>query len=250
MSSERRKLWRGAWAAAACATVLGAGVVARAAKADKPEKPDKPERVDKVPRAERIERASTSERSDRSSGERSSRSGESRSTAGSSAPAAAPATSAGAPFEPFRIVVERNIFNPNRTGRTRATEEAAPKVEQIALVGTMESEQGRVAFFDGSDPAFQKVLRVGESVGGFAVKEITPTGVELSGGEKAVALKVNQQLRRVEGGEWRVSGRDLTRTEVAQTGGASSGPVAPAVPANASDVLRRLMEQRQKQLKQ
>lgn len=244
MSSERRKLWRGAWAAAVCVAVLGAGVAARAAKADKPEKPDKPERVDKVPRAERIERASTSERSPRAS--------ESRAVAGSSVPAAAPvpATSAGAQFEPFRIVVERNIFNPNRTGRTRATEEAAPKVEQIALVGTMESEQGRVAFFDGSEPAFQKVLRVGESVGGFAVKEITPTGVQLSGGEKAVALKVNQQLRRVEGGEWRVSGRDLTRSEVAQTGGASSGPATPAVPANASDVLRRLMEQRQKQLKQ
>jgi len=204
--------------------------------------------VDKVPRAERRDRASASERSDRSSGSRSS---ESRSTSGSSvAAAAAPATSAGAQFEPFRIVVERNIFNPNRTGRTRATEEAAPKVDQIALVGTMESEQGRVAFFDGSEPAFQKVLRVGESVGGFAVKEITPTGVALTGGEKEVALKVNQQLRRVEGGEWRVSGRDLTRAEVAQTGGAASAPAMRAVPANASDVLRKLMEQRQKQLKQ
>lgn len=210
-------------------------------------KGDKFEKGEKIPKSERME-----QRTERSS--RSERAAEIRpvSSSTSGAASAAAVNGAGSQFDPFRIVVERNIFNPNRTGRTRSVEEPAQRVEQIALVGTMESESGgRVAFFDG-DPSLQKPVRVGDTVAGYTVKEITPAGVELAGGEKTTPLRVNQQLRRVEGGEWRVTGRDFSR-DVAQAGPAAAATApapTPAVPANASDVLRRLMEQRQKQLKQ
>jgi hypothetical protein len=115
----------------------------------------------------------------------------------------------------------------------------------------MESEQGLVAFFDSANAAYQKAVRVGEEVAGFTVKDITAGGVQLSAGERTLGLRVNQQLRRSDGGEWRVTGRDLTRVDAAPPASeASAAAAAPAVPANASDVLRRLMEQRQKQLKQ
>lgn len=246
-----KRMKRAAVGMLASTMVAVAVYAAKADKPEKPEKPDKPERVEKVPKAERVERserAATNERPAGAERERASRTTETRPV-----PASAPATSAGAAFEPFRIVVERNIFNPNRTGRSRVTEEVAPKVEQVALVGTMESEQGRVAFFDSADPAVPKVARAGETVAGFKVNEITGEGVALAGAEKSFALRVNQQLRRVEGGEWRVTGREGARAEAARgaaEGSAAAMPAAPSVPANTSDVLRRLMEQRQKQLKQ
>lgn len=233
---------------------------ARAAKGDKPEKPDKVDKVDKIPKSERTDRngGSASNGSSRSpssstngppSGSRSP-STSSSSARSSSPPAATPSSPAASQFEPYRVIVDRNIFNPNRTPRTRsADDQPAVKVDQIALVGTLESEEGRVAFFDSGDPQYQKILRVGESVAGFTVKKIEPSGVELAAAEKTLPLRVNQQLRRVAGGDWRVTGRDPLRAEPARPG-EPPGPAAPQVPANASDVLRRLMEQRQKQLKQ
>lgn len=231
---------------------------AQAAKADKPEKPDKPEREkpDKIERVlERGERAERMPKAERSRSDRGNGAASSDATRASAAASASstvarvPVSSGGAEFEPFRIIVDRNIFNPSRTGRARVTEEGPQvKVEQFALVGTMESEKGRVAFFDGGDAAYRKVARVGDSFAGFTVKDISANSVELAAGDKSLPLQVNQQARRAEGGEWRVSAREPVRVEAGT--GTPSAAVAPTVPANASEALRRLMEQRQKQLKQ
>ncbi|MBL9199387.1 MAG: hypothetical protein JNL39_02725 [Opitutaceae bacterium] len=163
------------------------------------------------------------------------------------APAAAPA--GGQPdFEAFRIVAERNIFNPNRVGRSRADDAPPPpRTETIALVGTMESgSKGLQAFFDSSDTAFRKAVREGDEIAGYTVKKIHVDRVELVAGAKTTPLAVAQQLRRTGGGEWTVGARELPKPA------ASGSPAAepPPIPAGASDLLRRLMEQRQKQLKQ
>ena len=169
----------------------------------------------------------------------------------SSAPAAA--TAPGQGFEAFQLVVERNIFNPNRTGRTRATtEEKPPRVDEISLVGTMNYDKGLVAFFDSPDAAFRKTVREGESVGDFKVQRITAEGVDLIRDEKPVPLKVAQQLRRPEGGDWTVA-TTKARTDAGAAGGSSlSRPneTAPVeIPADASEVLKRLMKKRDKNLK-
>jgi hypothetical protein len=221
------------------AAVIGLLAAGFASSAPAQTKVDRPERTDRATKAERRERAERD------------RGGELRAASPGNAPAAVPASRVAASsveFEPFRIVVERNIFNPNRTGRSASVDEAAaPKVDQIALVGTMESEHGRQAFFAGSEAAFQKTVRVGDTIGDFTVKAIDGHGVELATGASTLPLRVNQQLRRVEAGEWRVIGRDFSPAEPARAELASPAP-APSGPA--SDVVRRLMEQRRKQLKQ
>jgi hypothetical protein len=216
----------------------------------KGDKPDKIEKFDKVMKAERSQSERPSSPAP-SSSRGSSSSGQSSRSSSKSLPPATPSTAAAAQFEPYRMIVDRNIFNPNRTGRSRSADEApAPKIDQIALVGTMESDEGgRVAFFDSAEAAHRKSTKVGDEIAGFTVKLITPTGVELVQDEKKLTLRVNQQLRRIAGGDWRVTGRDPLRADVARPG-ESSSPSGSTVPANASDVLRRLMEQRQKQLKQ
>lgn len=162
------------------------------------------------------------------------------------APAVTPAPT-GPDFNSFRIVLERNIFNPNRIGRTRAGSDEVPtKVDQVALVGTLQSDQGDLALFDGSESAFRKSLRAGQTVAGFTVKDVQANAVQLEKDGKALSLKVGQQLTRPPGGEWVASVREIPRPEEPRTGAA---PVT-TVPNDASEVLRRLMEARQKQLKQ
>jgi hypothetical protein len=157
----------------------------------------------------------------------------------SAVPPAATATKAVSPadsFEAFRIIAEKNIFNPNRVGLTRATTEAKPP-----LVGTVEFGGKRVALFESAEVAFRKTVAEGETLGEFTVRRVGNEGVDLVRGDQVLALRVAQRLRRPEGADWSVvAAPDAPRPE------ASS---APAIPADASDVLKRLMRQREKQLK-
>ena len=168
----------------------------------------------------------------------------------SSSRRSAPAAPAPGDFENFRIIAERNIFNPNRIGRVREGGEAptAPREEMFTLVGTLETEKGIVAIFDSPDSALRKAVREGQSLGGFNVKTISAGKVELTGEKQSFALNLAQRLRRVEEGEWKVS--NVEPPPVAAPSGPDPSSTPPAIPANASEVLRRLMEQRQKQLKQ
>lgn len=185
-------------------------------------------------------------------------------------------------FDAFRVIAERNIFNPGRTARRSNPRSEGPsvKVDSFALVGTMSYEKGCFAFFDGNSADFRKVLQTGGVIAGYSVKEITPTGVILAEGDKTIELKVNSQLRREDDGEWQVSahvgsykssdssGSSSRRTEGSSRGRSGSRgesrsadrdatnpspspsePAASSSPDDANEVLKRLMEQREKELK-
>jgi hypothetical protein len=205
-----------------------------AAPASVPSKPERSDRSSKAERAER-ERAERSERAE------------------SSDRAAAASLPADGKFDAFRVIVDRNIFNPNRSPRTRAVpEEKPPRVEEISLVGTMHYDKGVVAFFDSSDSEYRKNLREGDSIAGFKVRKIMADGVELVRDDQPVALRVAQQLRRREGGDWTVTAAPVRTDE--RTSGAADGVRASAeaaaaeIPADASEALKRLMEKRKQQL--
>ncbi len=149
-------------------------------------------------------------------------------------------------FDAFRLIVDRNVFNPNRAARTRAApEEKPPRVDEIALVGTMNYAKGLVAFFESADASFKKTVSPGDSIAGYKVERIFSDGVDLTREGSALTLKVSHQLRRVEGGDWAVN------VPVTPDGPGLRSPasVAPAeIPADASDVLKRLLKKRDKQL--
>ncbi len=158
-------------------------------------------------------------------------------------------TGPSASFDTFRIIVERNIFDPNRIGRTAGTaENQPPRGDMISLVGTMRYEKGLFAFFDGSNASFQKALHEGESIAQYTVTRIGSDGVELTRDGQKFSLTVGQQLRRPVGGDWTVAALETVQRET-DTAPAADATPSPAIPAGASDTLKRLMEQRQKQLK-
>jgi hypothetical protein len=163
------------------------------------------------------------------------------------------------PFETFRTIAEHNIFDPNRVGRSRTvrTEAARPTDDVISLVGTMDSGDGILAFFDSPLPKFKKVVHVGETLADYTVTKITPQAVELTRAGKALSLQVAQQLRRPVGEDWTVAATEPTRADAraapspdAAASGTDNSSPSPSAPADASDLVKRLMERRQNQLKE
>lgn len=160
------------------------------------------------------------------------------------------------PFETFRPIAEQNIFNPSRIGRSARTGRTAivrPPEDVIRLVGTMEYEKGYFAFFDSPNAKFRTVLAHGGVVSDFTVKGVTASGVELTHGAQSLSLKIAQQLTRTEGSDWVVSATpppaDASATSSPEASSSESA-TALVIPPDASDTLKRLMEQRQKQLKE
>jgi hypothetical protein len=126
-------------------------------------------------------------------------------------------------YDSFRMISDRNIFNPNRfaraSGRTAArSTRPASRVESFSLVGIMAYEKGTIAFFDGSKSDYKQALLTGGVVGEYKVAQITPDAVRLAQGTNTFDLKVGMQMRREDEGDWFLSdGSDAPRRRVASS---------------------------------
>jgi hypothetical protein len=161
------------------------------------------------------------------------------------------------------FITQRNIFNPTRfsqTGRpyVRTTRRPSPSTPAFTLVGTMSYEKGMFAFFDGNNPDLRKVLYESDtnSIAGFTVAEIVPTGVKLhaAGKKQTVQMKIGGMMRQ-EGSEWLPAGPGALPASTeegaapALEGSSADTGAAPAPASEPSDVLKKLMQQREQELK-
>ena len=153
-------------------------------------------------------------------------------------------------FSSFKIISERNIFNPNRSaGSARnpgAAPAKAPKIESFALLGTLSSEKGRYAFFDGTSAVYKQAVAPAGTIAGYKVSEIEPNQVKLEAQGKKVMLGVGMQMRRQDEGEWRIvsaSESAASRIAPSASGGSSNSPSA-----GDDEVLKKLMQQREQEL--
>jgi hypothetical protein len=179
----------------------------------------------------------------------------------------------------FRVISERNIFNANRSGGTvRSTNSRRQtRVESFALVGTMNYEKGAFAFFEGTSSEYTKALKPDGIIAGYKVVDILGSGVKLEIGGQITELPIGSGMRREDQGSWKVAevamspgssnsggssesnGRDSRsgRSRRGDNGGdgnrnRDSGSVS-STASNAgaggdqSEVLKRLMERREKE---
>jgi len=117
---------------------------------------------------------------------------------------------AGAPgaFEAFQIIAERNIFSPKASGRAAESAKVSePTGDSLVLAGTMSYAKGQFAFFDGSNPDFRKVLKVGENIGGCVLTEVASKQVKLKAGGLEFELAVGTRLIRGNAGQWKLGGK-------------------------------------------
>jgi hypothetical protein len=157
---------------------------------------------------------------------------------------------AGTDFSSFRIIAERNIFDPNRYPRTTRSVRptANNRAPAFSLVGTMTYKKGMLAFFDGTDSDYRKVLAPQGVINGYTVVEITLRGVKLESAGRTVEMKVGAQMRQEGKGEWQLAGSGELPAAVA-----AGEPPAP-LPVSSSgsepnDVLKKLMQQREQETK-
>jgi hypothetical protein len=162
----------------------------------------------------------------------------------------------GPTFDSFQIITHNNIFDPNRSPgfvyNTNRTHVNLHPVDAFALVGTMSYAKGKFAFFDGSSSQYKKVLEPGADIAGYTVKEITPQAVTLAANGKEFEMKVGTQLRKESNNQWRLTAYADFPTNPGETGESATVPSATPPTGSSpemSDVLKRLMLQRQQELK-
>jgi hypothetical protein len=182
------------------------------------------------------------------------------------------------PVPDARFITQRNIFNPNRyavtlDGRPQFNPRTIAQAPGFSLVGTMIYEKGAFAFFDGTEPQYKKVIKASGTIADYQVSEITPKYVTLQTSTNHVTLPVGMQMKRL-GGEWAlVAGTDSSsgssnggsgssdrgsgnrrfgRRSADQNAGSGSAAAPTSAPSggggNASDILQKLMQQREKEL--
>lgn len=154
-------------------------------------------------------------------------------------------------FPAFKIITERNIFDPTRSPSS-ARRSDAPKPSRVvsfALVGTLTYEKGTFAFFDGSGSEFRRALKLSDTIAGYKVTGISSHGVELEAEGKRIELAVGMQMKRQDEGEWRAAGVAETLVTPAPATVASGEKTEDTSGGEESDVVKKLMQKREQENK-
>jgi hypothetical protein len=149
-------------------------------------------------------------------------------------------------FSAFKIITERNVFDPNRVPHRPGFQPKPKTVESFALVGVMTYEKGTFAFFDGTSSDYRKALKAADTIAGFKLTNIEDNAVKLILGTNQVDLRVGMQLRREEAGDWVPSSQ--TDAYAAPAASATASTQSPAgAGGGESDVLERLRKKREQE---
>lgn len=147
-------------------------------------------------------------------------------------------------YSAFRLVVNRNIFDPNRVPHSGPSTTQPKTVDAFTLVGTMSYEKGIFAFFDGTRSDYQKVLKPEDTIAGYKVLAISADSVKLMmSTNNVVELSVGTQMRRREDGSWERQAK--SETYAASSASNSSSEAAPS--GAESDVIKKMMLRREKE---
>jgi hypothetical protein len=156
-------------------------------------------------------------------------------------------------FVSFRLVSERNIFDPRRSGRSsgrpplRPETERRVRTERFALLGTMSYEKGRYAFFDGSSSDFRKVAKPADSIAGFKIAEVAPTCVKLeTASGQVLELCVGMQMKKHEDEDWQLAGKADPAEGTTRPATASSFGSSGSAPES-EEILKRLQQRREQE---
>ena len=173
-------------------------------------------------------------------------------------PLAASSAENGKGYEAFKIVRTRNIFDPNRKpvreAPPRASTPSRPRSSTFTLTGTMVREGRSLAFFSGTRSEFSKVISVGDSVANYKITAIEPSQVELEHEGKKLTLAIGKpfQIESAPGAaaepDEPETPEEGTKTEGAEGTKTTDAPAPPAGTDAKSEILRKMMERRAKEM--
>jgi hypothetical protein len=94
-----------------------------------------------------------------------------------------------------------------RLGSSRSNSRSrSVQMESFNLVGTLVNDGKATAFFDGTDSSFRKAIAAGSRISAFQLVEVHPAGVRLAEGTNLIDLKVGAGFTREDRGPWRTTG--------------------------------------------
>jgi hypothetical protein len=168
-------------------------------------------------------------------------------------------TSTTVSLQNFKIITQRNIFDPNRRAGSgergrRIDPNRLARADGFSLVGTLIDKRGEFAFFSGSDPKYKKVLKVAGTIADYKVTEVAPDYVELETNGNQIKMCVGMQMKKLDAGEWQlvdgtVALAKVSDTSASETKDTDTSEDAPSTGSSSADaVLKRLMQQREKEL--
>jgi len=155
-------------------------------------------------------------------------------------------------FSDFRIILERNIFDPDRRAKP-AFSNASPQptpvpTEEIRLVGTVINKGEAIAFFKGSDSSFNGQWKQGDTIAGLRIKEIGTRGLILENQRQKIEMKVGAGITTSNREKWTLTTKPAItdyhkkdKTDIKQEQKTDN---------NASDILKKLMERRKQEIDQ
>ncbi len=163
---------------------------------------------------------------------------------GTTAEEGGPARKEAPPALDYAVIAEKNLFNPERkspvekpAGSGSAASAPLPKPEFV-LYGTLLADEGSIAYMEDkmspiSTPGRGKrasVLRKGDSISGFVVKDIGPDRVVLARGDEKMTVSLNEPKPRGNEGAGNMHGG---RYAPGFSGGVRNPPVPAGPPAPA-----------------
>ena len=178
-------------------------------------------------------------------------------------------------YESFRLLHTRNVFDPDRRpvrpANTAATV-ATGHADYLALTGTLIDADKSYAFFSGSRTDFNKVLSVRDKIANATITQITPLNIVVERGGRSVSVAVGQTVPlddRSAPGPAPSNQAEVTATSIdrppSTADASASGAGAPAAPGSVpaagapgaakppasskEEIMRRMMEKRQQDLK-
>jgi hypothetical protein len=173
--------------------------------------------------------------------------------AGRPASAAETNSASGTDFKSFQVIIDHNIFDPNRRSgrpRDRGPTTASPQSDSFTLLGTA---QGNLAVFTGTRSDFRKNAKPGDMIAGYRVEEIAHNYVKLgAASNKTINLPMLTQMRRQGDGPWSIGPRGESTEAPAPEAPPAASPSNETKSAETSttssksdaisDVMKRLMQ--------
>jgi hypothetical protein len=151
-------------------------------------------------------------------------------------------------FEEFRIIRERNIFDPLRREpqkevRTPPREETTPP-EQIRLLGVLLNGKETTIFFEGSQSSYNGEWKRGDIIAGFRIREAQTNGVILENKDQKINLLVGSIITKNNRDEWEIGVSQSYSTKTPEREKTTNSDTKNE---GANDILKKLIERRRQE---
>jgi hypothetical protein len=156
------------------------------------------------------------------------------------------------PRERYKVIVERNIFLPERPRVVPRPPVVVPEYRperDLVLTGVIQEGEQHVAFLENTRTRVTSRVRAGDAVARGRISGIAMDHVEYEMGEHAGRAEVGQRLDAALPAGPSAGASETPPAESAKGEAEAASPPVPAGPESRNALLERMLQRRQKELK-